>query len=1231
MLTLENNNLILEFDEADVGYSSFRLKPAYFNLGYMRPITPYSFLNKLTTDSEYIITSSDYYSLLVEGVEISVSGLSWTTVIASVLSSDLYGKEDVLGGTAVNVIKSVSTDALDIGLNRSINRHEVWYYFTPDGKGVIKKVFLTLNPSTNTIQVIKVLNFTGVNSVAPKLEALSYYFGKNQIGFDYTLLTDFTTDWTIDAGLTTTLGRKSVYPNLLPVFTDWTDLPSVYTATTLNLTPGDSTFISVFNAFPDNRRHFLRFETQNLTGTLRVSFSLTRNNRDTEANAQIVTYTNNAEQVIEFPAGLGYTWLYVRFEMLDGTSTVTNASVNYRDVVFPFTAPDESHLANTNLMGCIRVQSANPNAKQLYRILPSTLFIKDGFGVGISLLSLDNTNIIDGAFKIILQKPDNTWISSAVVNMFVDYNEKYKVVGAEQYNQWDDSIFGIDVPEGVDEIKAIGIEFTTTSPIDWLLDGFFILDWQGSDKGIGSDDRRNFGPGVDGLRARDFALRGTHGVTFPHDTTIKMERVVPDPGATSTPTFTNITSIVEVYYLAELTHSVQISATEDRGHECTVDMSGVSDYFYAISAKNGSTGETLRIKTAVGTDIVLDIAEKERNTNSDLIVITYKIKVDIPATGVWHYVTGGIKWESSASLYSAKLVGSVYADYIVDSRVDDPIGLLQASSTAELATMRVLRTEISLGPPLLSSYNNATLTDAANTKCETFYVLYPTKEKLGVVLYETAQRVQDLTNNLALQSRKEPLNPIPRNYNLIPHIAFGGEQIAADPIDYLTEAKGHLNEAGTTNAIVSAGSLSYFRDRDIENWWYWGGSLQDNGIDSLKATRDMLRSGLTETEISNYLSGCRYWFEVTTFAYEHNRRYRDQASVDYKNEEKFKRVWYYQESGGLYTSRTHAWDDFQESYYEDIEEGGKIYAFQYHYTLVIPAFWSIVTPKDDWSLSEDTIYDLMARRIGYLSDKYDCEGIIISELIHYREGFSDNDFTLFNAWCQANGFGAQSDWPRFGHQQYVDPDDESKIWPWKQYQVKQYLTEMATIAHDRGKLLGINVNVQNIISIVNQNNPAWSNFDTKFNSDYGTWHVNTLEKSINRYGTNYAELLKEDICDFLWVWLYYSYSPFEQQAVFDFLSFFNDYKERMILTIGLFPKENPPTECAIVALIRTLLAAGWNVCYAGYPPMLIQDERWENVWQQLKGYVPRVDWSAEDEEIIVDPARSVDVPFYMRF
>jgi len=733
MLKLSNDNMAMKFDEDNPssGFSEFKLKADYYYMGYARSTN----LNNINSRGEYILSTSDFYSLLIEGVEHEVSSLDWGITKIKVNSKDLYGEYDVYGGVNVDVIKVKTESILATTGNRSIKEQELWYYFTPDGKGIIKKVKIIFNPpvsSAYNLQSIKVLNFVSVNSIAPKFEVESYFFGKKQLGFDYDTLSEVAQDWIKDSGLTISIARNSVYPNLLPAFdpADWNNLPDIYNSSSIDLKAGDKPYISWFNAYPDARKHYLHFEAQNLTGTLQVSFSMTRNNRNTEIDAQIINITDNGEHIITFPAGYGYDWLYVRFNQLDGVSNVINPYVHYRDLSYTFVAPDGSRLANSNLMNCIRVQSSNPNNKKITtKVFNANLFIGSGKGVGISILSLDGTDIQNGAFEVLFQKSDNTIVTSAIYNMFVDYNEKYVPVGddpiAEQFNQWDDGLFGVAIPAGVDEIKKIGIRFKTTQAIDWLIDNFFVLNWQGSDKGIGSDDRRNFGPGVDGLRSRDFSLRGTHGITFPRNYMVKMERVIPDPETASKLTFSNVTGIKQIYYLVEIPYSVTFSDLQDRGHEAIIDMSGETNYLYAVSVKNSATGEMWRIKSAVGTDIIVDIAERERNSSSDLIIVTYMVKMDIDPTTVWSFVPGGILWDIGASLYS-----SAYVDYYVSRRIDDPIGLAQVSSDSQLSTMRVLRLDVALSPPLLANYNIATLTDAENTLCETDFTYYPTKDAI---------------------------------------------------------------------------------------------------------------------------------------------------------------------------------------------------------------------------------------------------------------------------------------------------------------------------------------------------------------------------------------------------------------------------------------------------------------------------------------------------------------------
>lgn len=349
--------------------------------------------------------------------------------------------------------------------------------------------------------------------------------------------------------------------------------------------------------------------------------------------------------------------------------------------------------------------------------------------------------------------------------------------------------------------------------------------------------------------------------------------------------------------------------------------------------------------------------------------------------------------------------------------------------------------------------------------------------------------------------------------------------------------------------------------------------------------------------------------------------------MDYKGNTSYRRMWYYQEPEGAYTVVQRDWDDFQASHYDPIVIEGKTYSFQYHYILVIPAFWSVVKPSEYWGINVPTVYDLLKRRIEYLCAGYDLDGVIISELLYYEHSFGTNDFTLYNWWRQnVKGLSAAVDWPRDAVTGYVMVDD-TEIWEFKSYFIKQFLTDMAEVAHGYNKLLGANVEVQNIIPVAQPDAEVWEAYDKRVGK-YGTC-VDTLDYSCDRYGTPYGELLKADCCDLLFVWLYHRYSSFGIQAAYDFIERFTQYKERMLVTVGLFDKDDPPSKEEVIGLIQDLLKAGFNVCYAGYPPMLISDERWLDVWPVLSNYVPLVRYV--NEQLKVNPKQVEKIPFLVRY
>ncbi|MFQ5645905.1 MAG: hypothetical protein ACE5GM_03160 [bacterium] len=1235
-LVLENDFLVVTFPGTKAGFDGVWLK------NYASGTLQSTEYNNLASTGEVRLLRGDFHALAVGADEYYSGNQSWIAYGTAISSRDLYGSLDPYGDVEIEAVKVISSDNIDIGSDRQITGQEFTYYFTPDGKGLIKRVRLDVKktgPQASLLQTVKFIDFNSFSPVGYKTACDYAGFTAWEDGFDYRDMTGFLADWSVDSGLNVSLARGSLYPNLLPAFGDssWTAVagsPVVVSGSRLDLAAGDKLYCQVLNAYPANRTLTLNLTVSNLSGALNLKFGTERNGRDIPVAGNTVSV--DGTYTFRFTTGYGDNWLYLELEQTGGSCQITDPVVHYLYDGVSYVAPDGSYLANTNLKQCVRVTGSNPQGKRLTLNLSPTRKIAASSGVQLLVRSLDNTEITDGAFQLSFQKPDNSWVDSAMQNLLIDYNETLS--GAQQVGFWEDGLFGVKIPDGLDEIKAVAIEFTTTASIDWLLDGFITLGWQKLAVDPGADRRYRVGPVAAGLRSENFSLRGVGLISDRQPSSVAGDRiqvvVVTGPGGygeTAALSFSDVSSVTGVYQLQESSLLTTFSDWDDRVYCAAYDLASVTGYAYPVKVENLTRGEEYTITGSSGTVCEVDISEKDY-AFSDSLKITYVYK-DWVSSANWSLATDSrgrtaIKWAYNAWTI-ANDRQAVYVDYPVSSRTDDRLSLCQGTSLHHCSTVRGYYYDPRVSSPLVSTYGNLIFSNPANDVAETALIYYPGAGLDDDALYQKAEEIQELADRLIVNNRSEPLTPAPRNYNLVPHVAFGGEAIAADPLEYLQEVNEKFYRSGVTNTIISGGSLAYLRDRDPQAWWWWGGSLRDNGIDLLSATRAMIRRSLSGGMVGDRLNRHRYLLELTTFAYDHNKRYRSHASVDYQGVEKFKRVWYYEADSGLYTTVVRQTDDFDDTYYDPVTINGDPYYFQYHYLLVIPAFWSITTPKTDWGISEETIYDLMARRIDYTTGHYDCDGVIISELIHYKEGFSDNDFSLYDSWCVTNGYGAQADWPRFGTGNYVDPDD-SRVWGWKRYQMKKYITEMATIAHGNGKLLGINVNVQNIIPVANPDNPVWDGY-TKGAAPYGGTCVDTLDYSCDRYGTNYDELLKEDIVDLLYVWLYYRYSAFGIQAVYDFAARFSAYKSRMLLTVGLFPKEDPPDAQEVTALVQDLLQDGWNVAYAGYPPMMIRDARWQNVWDNWIDYLPWVDYNREEGRIEVTPRKMGQIPFHVRF
>ncbi len=1240
-LILENNYLKVTFPGTKAGLSGIWLKG--YNAGSAIPTD----WNRLSNPEKYPkIMSGDYHGIYALGNEYWSGDVNWFTYKTTMSSQDLYGGQDP-NPTPVDteVVKVVSGDTVNIGSDRAVSGTELTYYFTPDGKGLIKKVRLIIKRRgslANNLQSVLFMDYVAFSPVSYNSGCNYYQFKEHSLGFDYDTLSAFEADWQADPGLNCSIARQSLYPNILPGFTDskWqveSGTPAVIDDSHADLTNGDIVYINHHNAYPADRIHTLSLSVQNMSsGTLRVKYGLSRKAIDVEDEAQTLDITTDGTYILQDTASYGDNYLFIKIEQLSGSCQVYAAAVKYLKGGVSYSPYDGSYLANTSLRNCLRVQSSNPDGLRLVHNFAANVKIGAGKGIKIMALSMDNTSIEDGAFKIIFQKPDNSWVESEDINMFVDYNDLYPQGAWARSNLWADSFFGVQLPAGVDEVKAIGIKWTTTEAIDWLLDGFGVMTWQAANIGVGAKCSNNIGLPAATLRQRDMALRGVQGMYHdPPMNTVDDEAISVVVAGGTQPygeyvqlTFQDNPVLVDIYQINNTkTLNTNWSSWIDRGYELQY-TGGVSNYLYPIKVENITRSEEYNIISSNG-GITVDISQKDYAL-TDTLRITYAEKgvVDPSHYSLQQNLRGEwcVKWAYD-SWTIANNRGRVYVNYAVDSRTDDIISCAVGGTNHDVNRLQQYYYDMSASPPLCATYSTMVFSDPANEVAETIFAYQPMLNKTGDALHAEAQSLQETLDALYANSRTEPLSPTPRNYNLVPHVAFGGEDIAANPLDYLQQVNDKFYQADCTNAIVSGGSLSYMRDRDMDSWWWWGGALRDNGVDLLTATRNTLRRGLPESIVSKELNRHRYFVELTTFAYEHTKRYNDQASYDNKGNTGFKRVWYYEADSGLYTARTRTWDDFDSNYYDPVVINEEDYYFKYHYVLVIPAFWSVVTPASNWGLNVPTIYDLMRRRIDYICRNYDCEGPIISEMIYYAHSFTANDFSLYNDWrVNVKGLALASDWPRDAVG-YIEVDN-LEIWEWKGYYTKQFLTAMATVAHSHNKLLGVNVNVQNVIPIRQPDASVWDGYEKKEGA-YGTC-VNTLDYSCDRYGTPYAELLKENICDVFYVWLYYRYSAFGMQTVYDFIERFAQYKERLLVTVGLFPKDDPPPQEEIIPLLQELLQAGFNVAYAGYPPMLIQDQRWADVWSQLTHYVPTVNYNQADAQIEIWPKKVREVPFWLR-
>jgi hypothetical protein len=413
-------------------------------------------------------------------------------------------------------------------------------------------------------------------------------------------------------------------------------------------------------------------------------------------------------------------------------------------------------------------------------------------------------------------------------------------------------------------------------------------------------------------------------------------------------------------------------------------------------------------------------------------------------------------------------------------------------------------------------------------------------------------------------------------------------------------------------------------------WWGWGNSVHDSGVSYIDVMRSGIRKDISQTIQAQRLNQYNYFIEVTIFNSKWLRINQNHIGIGPDGELRFGRSWYYEMADGIaYRSINRAVHDFSPAYYDPIVEDGNTYEYKYHYLTNYPGFWTCVTLGSRWGADVVTILDQWLMLAELYAEQYDCAGIICSELIvGYKYSYSSNDLILYNEWRQANGLSTLIEFARKANGDY-DCDDET-LWSWKVWQTNYALGLMADMLHSHGKLLGASAEVDSFIGMQNKDSPVWDGMN-KFLAENGSWYTRDLSKNSRRYGQDYAEMLQAGRADFLYAWLYHRYSPEpwwreKPDTVDDFIEAYPHLRERMMVSIGLYPSSDPPDSVEEVEeYIGKLSRSGYQVAYPGWP-RVITTEKYQPIWDWFVDYTPE---AVGTGALALNPKHCGAMPFYL--
>ena len=1203
--------------------------------------------NGIAVDGAMLLSSSYSMYFYYAGLELYSSDFVWIAYQLDINAENLYGKLwQGTPGTVISCIKTISSGQHDLGGDRTLDRIENLYYPTIDHKGIHCKTSVKViknSEAADAIDSVVYGTLLGISNALVERTNMDYRkIGRFSCGFDYETTTEMDADWTVDAGIGYAPARTGnvVYPNLVPNFdsTEWvvSGTPTKDSSTAYTLTPGDSLRCWVKTALPVDREGCLTFDVTVNTGELtsRLGFNSTMNKEDF---ATETLYGGTGIKKVRATSSGVDRALFVELINTGLTNiSLQNVAVQMKHDAL-YTAHDGSVLSNNSWWNAVRLTGNTLSGKKLVRAFPTPVDVSLSTAIGMWLLPMTSA-APNPAFRIYFKDELDAVHYSSNLSVWVDWNELF-FNQASNFNYWDDGFYWEFIPAGVTHIKEIGIEFLTDDPIDWVVDDLFFFQQQTESNGPGTFKNVRMGLTAPNTRIAERCLSNYITGTNPQTDRArdKVQVIVVteqtsyvEKSRLSASEFMIVTPNPELYRYLAATDTAVWSDLTDYGDTATFALPADCEMVNSVS--NITKTESYRVihfdyATKVATLDTKSSTAKDSNT----IEFDYR-KKEIATLGVDYFVAYNaaklqwiVDWVDNAWVF-ARDREFFYCEYDLDTGArDDSSVAVSLIGDKQVRHVGGDARNVDSASATVVNFSRLFLSQTGNTvggQLNTFYFhIGKTESEIDIeneIQYKNAIAID--TN-----SRQEPVTPTPINFNIVPHISFGGEFVAEDPMETLETVGEKLAEGNLSNVIVGGGSLAAAKSRVREHWFAWGSAVMDNGISYVDSMRQIIRRSYENEVVSANINSHRYLVEVTLFNYKWLAKHRDQIGISPNGDERFKRVWYYETAAGddFYVVQ-HTVDDFDPSYYGDQNANSKVYQFRYHYLMNYPSLWSAITPGSQWGSGVTTIFDLWMRLAEAYAEDYDTDGVIFSEYImSYKYGCSTNDLTLYNAYRTNNALAPLADWVRTAGGD-VQCDNE-ELWDWKVWQTNRAMDTAATMLHSHGKWLGCSLEVEPVISVFDETSPVWNGVEMEYRDyAFGTdpvsrhWHIRDLSRNCRRYGQDYDELFKAGRVDFGYVWFYHRYTPQQwwdetdpqydpaKDIVKDFIAQYGEYKERMLVGIGLYPRRNPPpTSEEVKIIILKFVKAGFSVAYPGWPRIITVDT-YQDMWAWFSDYVPVV-------------------------